>query len=266
MRDTLRLGLVQMHSSPSRGENLGVVEEYITRARDCELLLFPEYVFCLGDGKTLHAAALPVEEWHDLLGPLAARSRLCLVFGGVPVCGGEEGKLRNACLVYGSDGSPLARYDKMHLFRLRAENAFSPDETKMFTHGDKPARASLNDWDCALSVCYDLRFPELYRLLAPFDLLLAPSAFAAATGKAHWELLLRARAVENLCFAAAAAQCGTNAGTGAACYGHSLLVAPWGEVLFDADGEEGVFTFRLERRQIEEARERLPALADRRIR
>jgi nitrilase len=261
----LNLGLAQMNSSPLRRENMKRVEEWSARAKGCDLLLFPEYVFCLGNGRALREAALEAAEWHAVLGSLAARRKMCIIFGGVPVLG--AGKLRNACLAYGPDGDLLARYDKMHLFRMNDDQGSSIDETRVFEHGKAPVGVEIGGWNIALSVCYDLRFPELYRLLAPFDLLLAPSAFVENTGRAHWELLLRARAVENQCFAAAAAQCGKNGVTGTVCYGRSLIVDPWGGVLLDAGAEEeGVFSLRLERERIEAARRVLPALENRRIR
>ncbi len=253
-----------MRSSPLRENNLAKVKDLLRTAGDRELVLFPEYVFCLGDAGELRAAALPAEKWHSLLGPLAERHGLYLLFGGVPLL--RDGELRCSCLMYGPDGSFTAAYDKMHLFRLYREGLPPVDESLIFGHGDKPRCADAPGWKLALSICYDLRFPELYRLLIPFDLLLAPAAFAEETGKAHWHLLLRARAVENQCFAAAAAQCGVNETTGLRCYGHSLVVDPWGEMLLDAGPtEEGLFCCNLERRRIEKARAALPALENRRI-
>lgn len=262
--EVLRLGLVQMRSFPSREKNLDVVRRLLARTENCDLLLFPEYVFCMGNPQDVADAALDAEEWHALLGGLAAAARIRLAFGGVPVR--HEQKIRNAFLIYEPDGTLLARYDKIHLFQLHEQGRTVVNETQMFEHGEKAVCVEICGWKIALSICYDLRFPELYRMLAPFDLLLAPAAFMQSTGRAHWDILLRAAAVHNQCFSAAAAQCGTNAATGTACYGHSLLADPWGEVLFDAgSAEQGVFLLLLERRKIEEARNRLPALENRRI-
>lgn len=126
--------------------------------------------------------------------------------------------------------------------------------------------ADIDGWPCGLSICYDVRFPELYRLYAKrgASVLMIPSNFTQNTGKYHWETLVKARAIENQCFVVAPNQCGTNASTGVASYGHSLIVGPWGDVLAEGGAEEGVMSATLDKEELARVRERIPALKHRR--
>jgi nitrilase len=169
----------------------------------------------------------------------------------------------NANLVFSPQGAPAARYDKMHLFAY--DNGRERyDEARTLRAGRTPVAFDADGWRVGLSVCYDLRFPELYRALVrpPCDLLSVPSAFTYTTGAAHWEVLLRARAIENQCYVVAAAQGGKHE-NGRRTFGHSLVVDPWGEVVACRDEGEGVVMAELSRERIASVRSQLPALEHR---
>jgi nitrilase len=174
-------------------------------------------------------------------------------------------RARNTSLVYAPSGQCVARYDKMHLFRF-AHGLEDHDETRVLAPGTQPVRFALASKDghvytIGMSVCYDLRFPELYRALKA-DVLLVPSAFTATTGQAHWEVLLRARAVENLAYVVAAAQGGTHE-NGRSTWGHSMLVDPWGQILAQQPQGEGLVLGEVLHERLQDVRSRLPALAHR---
>ena len=179
---------------------------------------------------------------------------------GTVVCDAPE-RVRQTLLVYGPDGARIARYDKIHLFRFTHGDE-DYDEAKTIVAGSDIATFSAPCGRVGLSICYDLRFPELYRALGNLALIVVPAAFTARTGEAHWETLLRARAIENQCYVLAAAQTGTHPG-GRRTWGHSMLVGPWGDVLdVRADGA-GYVGGIVEPRVIAEVRAKLPALQHR---
>ena len=191
----------------------------------------------------------------------ARRHGIWLVGGTVPVACADPARVRSACLVYGPDGSRVARYDKIHLFAFaRGEERY--DEGRTIEAGRTPVAIDLPCGRVGLSVCYDLRFPELYRKLGELSLILVPSAFTATTGVAHWHLLLRARAVENQCYVLAAAQGGTHPG-GRRTYGHSVLIDPWGRIVAEREEGPGIVVGDVDPARIAEVREQLPALTHR---
>src|SRR5258706_7337365 len=186
----------------------------------------------------------------------------------VPSSGEGPRFVLNASCVYAPDGTLAARYDKMHLFRY--DNGRERyDEGPVLRAGDRPVAVDAEGWRVGLSVCYDLRFPQLYRALSftpgqpPCDLIAVPAAFTYTTGRAHWELLLRARAIENQCYVIAPAQGGVHE-TGRRTWGHSMIVDPWGEVLGERAEGEGVVLATMERERIAAVRTQLPALEHRR--
>ncbi|WP_310388670.1 carbon-nitrogen hydrolase family protein [Roseateles sp.] len=172
-------------------------------------------------------------------------------------------RVRNACCVYGPDGAQVARYDKMHLFRFD-NGSERYDEGRVLEAGTAPVAAQLDSLRVALSVCYDLRFPELYRALGPCDLISVPAAFTFVTGQAHWELLLRARAVENQAYVIAPAQGGLHQ-NGRRTWGHTMIVDPWGEVLGCLPEGEGLVLADLDAKRLAAIRHQLPALQHRRL-
>jgi nitrilase len=177
--------------------------------------------------------------------------------------------VRNTCLVFGPEGQEQARYDKIHLFAF--DNGREQyDEARVLERGDEPVAFTAGSHRVGLSVCYDLRFPELYRALAfapgqpPCDLMCVPSAFTYTTGQAHWELLLRARAVENQCYVIAPAQGGAHE-NGRRTWGHSMIVGPWGEVLACQPEGEAVVLAQMDAARLAQVRQQLPALEHRRL-
>lgn len=195
------------------------------------------------------------------LSRLARDEAIWIVAGTIPLLTGDPDRVRNACLVYDDRGRQSARYDKIHLFNLNlGRESFC--ESATIEPGDRIVAVDTPVGRAALSVCYDIRFAELYRSLLPFDLLCMPAAFTATTGRAHWEVLLRARAIENQCYVVAAGQGGTHPG-GRRTHGHSMIVDPWGEVLDMLPHGPGVVIAEVDSARLAQVRRDLPALANR---
>ena len=269
----MKIAALQMVSTPRVDENLATARRLVAAAaRDGATLVgLPEYFCFMGanDRDKLAIAEAPGE------GPIqqalsdAAREHGVWVMGGtLPIRSAQADRVMNANCVYAPDGTLAARYDKMHLFRYD-NGRESYDEGRVLDAGSEPASFDAGALRVGLSVCYDLRFPELYRRItfaegrAPCDLLAVPAAFTYTTGRAHWELLLRARAVENQCYVIAPAQGGTHE-TGRRTWGHSMIVDPWGEVLNVLPEGEGVVMAELDAARIASVRAQLPALTHRR--
>jgi nitrilase len=191
-----------------------------------------------------------------------ARSHRILLFGGtMPLAADEPGKVRNTLMVYGPEGETIGRYDKIHLFGFsRGEESY--DESRTIVAGSEVRAVETPLGRVGLSVCYDLRFPELYRAMGAVSLIVAPSAFTYTTGQAHWEILLRARAIENQCYLLAAAQGGRHR-NGRRTWGHSMLINPWGEVISVLPEGEGVVAGEMDTEALGVWRENLPALKHR---
>ncbi len=261
-----KVAAVQMVSTPKVEENLAAAAKLVARAaeRGAKLVALPEYFCILGMSGTDKVAAKekdgagPIQEF---LSGTAKRHGVWLVGGSVPLACADPGKVRNSCLVYCSDGRRVARYDKIHLFGLDlGEERF--DEAKTIEAGTQARALDSPFGRIALSVCYDLRFPELYRALAPIDIILVPSAFTATTGRAHWETLLRARAIENLAWVLAPAQGGKHR-NGRRTHGHSMVVDPWGKVVAERAAGPGVVVAEVDPAFQAKLRRSLPALAHR---
>lgn len=265
MSADLTLALAQMASTPDWERNLGGVSDILAEAAgSCDLVVFPENALCLGAAATILRQARPFGALTATLGALCRQHRQAAVFGGVAVADGA--KARNGSLLFDAEGQLLARYDKMHLFQLDPGQPGGIDETAAYTYGSGPVAVGFNNWRLGLTICYDLRFPELMRAYAGADLVLCTAAFTRQTGEAHWEVLLRARAIENLCYVAGAGLCGSNPETGTRLHGHSMVVDPWGEVIARADADQpGLLRVRLTAERIAAVRRRLPALQHRRL-
>lgn len=265
MGESLNLGLVQMASAADWEANLQDVRTQLAAlAGRCDLAILPENALCLGRGTTVLREARTMVDLYSELGSVCREAGLAAVFGGVPVTEGD--RAMNSSLVFDLDGALLARYDKMHLFQLDPDQPGGVDETTTYGYGPFPVAFDFRGWRIALSICYDVRFPELFRALGEVDVILCTAAFTRQTGQAHWEVLLRARAIENLAYAAGAAQCGTNPETGLVLYGHSLAVDPWGEVLGRLDASApGTLVATCRKARIEAVRAILPALDHRRF-
>jgi len=267
---TLRVAAVQMVSQATVEPNLAEAARLIGAAagEGARLVALPEY-FCLMGRQDTDKVALRERDGEgplqQFLAAQAAAHRIWLVGGTIPLVSPAEDRVLNSALVYGPDGRRVARYDKIHLFSFQREGE-SYDEARTIWPGASPATFELADGGLrlkvGLSVCYDLRFPELYRAMQGPDLILVPSAFTATTGKAHWEMLLRARAVENLCYVLAPAQGGKHE-SGRRTYGHSMLIDPWGTVLARREEGPGVVAGEVDPGRIQECRQSLPALRHR---
>ncbi len=266
----MKLAAVQMVSGPDLAVNLARARHWLEQAahQGAELVALPEY-FCLmgnADSDKLALAEAPGDvsaPIQQMLSRAAAELGLWLIGGTLPMQTGTPERVRNACCVYGPDGAQVARYDKIHLFRFD-NGSESYDEGRVLEAGDTPVAVQLGPLRVGLSVCYDLRFPELYRNQPPCDLLSVPAAFTYVTGQAHWELLLRARAVENQAYVIAPAQGGRHQ-NGRRTWGHSMIVDPWGEVLGCLPEGEGLVLAELDGKRLAAIRRQLPALQHRRL-
>ena len=264
-----RVAAVQMVSAGDVAANLAQAGPLVAQAADAgaRLVVLPEYFGIIGARASDKVAAREADgdgPQQAFLGEQARRHGIWLVGGSVPIACADPQRVRSACLVYGPDGERVARYDKMHLFAFsRGGEAY--DESRTIEPGDAPVALELPCGRVGLSICYDLRFPELYRALGELTLILAPAAFTATTGSAHWHLLLRARAVENQCYLLAAAQGGVHPGDRRT-FGHSALIDPWGTIVAEHPAGPGVVVGDVDAERIAHVRSQLPALAHRRLR
>jgi len=260
---------VQMSSGAGRAINLARAAELIAEAAaaGASLALLPENFSFMGSTEAERQAAAEKESDSSVLRFLSEQSRqhAMLIVGGTTLLQGKSGRLRNACAVFLPDGKLAAIYDKMHLFDVElAEEQHV--ESAIVEAGQQPLVAGEGDWKLGLSVCYDLRFPELYRYYRNVDcnILTVPAAFTVPTGKAHWEVLLRARAIENQCYVLAAGQCGEHPG-GRKTWGHSMIVDAWGTVVASIEQQEGIVTAELSLDSLNEIRRRMPVQQHRRM-
>jgi nitrilase len=269
----MKIAAIQMVSTDRVAHNLEQASQLLTQAAQAgaELAVLPEYFCLIG----LHDAdKLAIQETYgsgpiqQFLADTAQRLGLWLVGGTLPLTAPQPDHVFNSSLVYNPQGACCARYDKIHLFRF--DNGTERyDESRVLQPGTQPSHFALPSrdghvWQLGLSVCYDLRFPELYRAYAQagVDLLLVPSAFTHTTGQAHWEVLLRARAIENLAYVVAAAQGGTHP-SGRRTWGQSMAIDPWGKVLADLAEGPGVVLAELSNTAQALCRAQLPALQHR---
>lgn len=264
----MKIAALQTVAGTRVEDNLRAAQGLLSQAAEAgaELAVLPEYFCLMGQGERDKLAARERFGEGPVQAFLAAQARalgLWIVGGTLPLVADSDAHVRNASLAFSPDGDCVARYDKIHLFKF--DNGREQyDESRVIEAGGRPQSFLLpsrdgHAWRVGLSVCYDLRFPELYRGLAA-DLLLVPSAFTWPTGQAHWELLLRARAVENLAYVCAPAQGGRHE-NGRRTWGHSMVVDPWGAVLAQrADDGAGVVLADLAAARLAEVRAQLPAL------
>ncbi|MCD0505344.1 carbon-nitrogen hydrolase family protein [Bordetella petrii] len=264
--NSVSVAAIQMVSSPVLQDNLRQAEELIEKAAasGARLVSLPEY-FCFmgqGDLQKLEIKEQPGQgPIQDFLAGQASRHGIWVAGGTLPLACPDPNRVFNTSFVYGPDGRAVARYDKIHLFNFR-RGAEAYDES-IAIHPGQAVQAFDAPWGrVGLSVCYDLRFPELYRALGQVDLILVPAAFTYTTGKAHWELLLRARAIENQCYVLAAAQGGSHP-NGRRTWGHSMLIDPWGEIIDVLPEGPGVVSGTIEPERLAQVRASLPALRHR---
>ena len=269
----MKVAAIQMVSGPELGPNLDSARLLLQQAADAgaELAVLPEYFCLLGrkdTDKLAIAEASGSGPLQDFLSQCAQELKLWVVGGTIPLMASTTGKVFNSTLVFNPQGQCVARYDKMHLFCF-ANGTESYDESRVLVPGKTPVSFDVpssdgHTWRIGLSICYDLRFPELYRALAAdgAELLLVPSAFTHTTGLAHWEVLLRARAVENLACVLAAAQGGHHE-NGRRTWGQSMVINAWGQVLAQQADGAGVVLADLDQAALAAVRRQLPALGHR---
>jgi nitrilase len=261
-----RVAAVQMVSSSDVETNLAEAATLVGEAvsRGASLVLLPEN---FGIMSTRAADKIAAREpdgdgpQQAFLSRLAAVHGIHVIGGSVPLESGDPQRAYQSLLVYAPGGQRVARYDKMHLFRF-THGSEDYDEARTIRPGNAPQVLDAPLGKVGLSICYDVRFPELYRALGDLTLIVVPAAFTERTGMAHWEVLLRARAIENQCYVLAAAQGGEHEG-GRRTYGHSMLVDPWGEIVTSLTSGPGVVVGDIDYGRMKDVRTRLPALMHR---
>lgn len=272
----MRAALVQMTSSDDPGENLVAARELIARAagEGAALVCTPENTSCMSADRKHQASVLRHEADDAMLAGLrdeAARHGIWLAIGSLGLKLEGEGRFANRSFLIDPSGGIVARYDKIHMFDVVLGEGETYSESSAFRPGEAAVVVPTPLGRIGLVICYDLRFPHLHRALAKAgaEIILNPSAFTVPTGEAHWEVLLRARAIECGAYVLAAAQTGTHPRKGGGperrTWGHSLAVGPWGKVLADAGEAPGVVTVDLDLAQVHEARRRIPALTHDRV-
>jgi deaminated glutathione amidase len=267
MADRIRVACVQLSSGTVKADNLETAERLVARAAatGADVVVLPEKWNAIGSVETLRANAEPLEggESVEAMAGWARQHGVTLVGGSITEIREGREKLSNTCPVFDPSGDLIAVYRKIHMFDVEV-GGHVYRESEAEEPGEETLVCDAEGWRLGLTVCYDLRFPELFRILAleGAELVALPAAFTLYTGKDHWELLVRARAVENQCYMAAANAWGTHEG-GKASYGRSLIVDPWGVVLAQAPDEDAVIAAELDRMHLRRIREALPSLANR---
>lgn len=268
----IRISSIQMVSTPVLQENLNTAARLIKSAAEegAQLAVLPEYFCLMGLKDTDKVRAResygsgPIQEQ---LSAIAKDNGIYLVAGTIPLEAGDPQKVLNTTLVFNPHGGTIARYDKIHLFGFQTETE-RYQESETIEAGNEPGILKITigtqEWIFGLSICYDLRFPELYRALGQVDCHIIPAAFTYTTGKDHWEILLRARAIENQCYVLASAQGGTHLNQRRT-WGHSMLIDPWGDVFANLPEGEGFISGVLCKDKLNEVRSKLPALTHRKL-
>jgi nitrilase len=272
MPSQLQITSIQMISTPVLQENLDTANRLIEQAAKtgAQLVVLPEY-FCLmglkDTDKVLARETLGSGPIQEQLAAMAKANDIYLVAGTIPLEAQSTSKVLNTTLVFNPQGERIGRYDKIHLFGFQTATE-RYEESETIEAGNTPSVLSIKinheEWRFGLSICYDLRFPELYRSLGEVDCHIIPAAFTYTTGKDHWEILLRARAIENQCYVLSSAQGGTHINQRRT-WGNSMLIDPWGVVLANLPEGEGFISGVLSKDKLNEVRSKLPALKHRKL-
>lgn len=261
----VEVACIQFNASADIADNLAHASEAVrnARAKGAELICLPENVTAMVQGRARLKPLLMSEREHPAIPHFAglARETGAWLVAGTMALKRADGLASNTCFAFAPSGEIAGRYDKIHLFDVDLPSGESYRESDTFKHGTHASLVETPFGKLGLTVCYDVRFPQLYRALAKAgaEIITVPSAFTVPTGKAHWHTLLRARAIETGCFVLAPAQTGTHEG-GRLTYGHALIVDPWGEVLADAGTETGIIRARLDLGRVAEVRGMIPSL------
>ena len=261
-----RVAAIQMISTTRVEENLQAAGALIAEAvaQGADLVALPEYFPIMGRRDSDKIAAREIDgsgPIQDFLAETASKHGIWVIGGSMPLVASVEDKVLNTCLVFNPQGARVARYDKIHLFGFQKGEEFY-NESATIEPGRQPVTFDTPFGRVGLSICYDLRFPELFRALGEIDLLVLPAAFTEVTGRAHWEILLRARAIENQCYVLAIGQGGVHENRRET-HGNSMLIDPWGEVIARREKGAGVVIGELDHARIAEVRTSLPALTHR---
>jgi len=265
-QERITVAAVQMISSPVVQENLATAGRLLAEAvaSGAQLVTLPEYWPIMGRAdtdKVAHAEQPGAGPIQDFLAAQARGHGIWLIGGTLPLVSGDAGRVLNTTLVYDPQGRPVGRYDKIHLFGF-SKGEESYDEARTIVPGQTVGTFDAPWGRVGMSICYDLRFPELFRAMGECALIVVPAAFTHTTGKAHWEVLLRARAIENQCYVLASAQGGLHP-NGRRTFGHTMLVDPWGEVKAVLAEGEGVVKGEIDPAFLAQVRQNLPALKHR---
>ena len=268
----LKIAAIQMVSTPDIHENLTVAARLVSAAAQdgAQVAVLPEY-FCLmglkDTDKVKAREVLGSGPIQERLAAIAKENHLHLVAGTIPLVAADPNKVLNTTLVFDPQGQQIARYDKIHLFGFQTSTE-RYQESETIEAGNTVSQLSIRvhdeDWRLGLSICYDLRFPELYREMGHVDCHILPAAFTYTTGKDHWEILLRARAIENQCYFLSSAQGGTHLNQRRT-WGNTMLIDPWGDVISNLPEGEGFISGILSKNKLKEVRSKLPALQHRKL-
>lgn len=271
----MKVALLQLTSGDDPAQNVATVVMRVADAvaQGAEFICTPEVTNCVSMDRAHQAAVLQTEADDPMLARLRQAAKdhaVWLSIGSLALKGGADGRFVNRSFLIAPDGVIVARYDKIHMFDVTVSETEIYRESAGYAPGEHAVLARAGEAVLGLSICYDLRFPQLYRKLAQAgaNVLLVPSAFSPVTGAAHWHTLLRARAIETGCFVIAAAQTGSHpaqAGRPRQTFGHSLVVSPWGDVLSDAGVGESISIVDIDLAQVSDARRRMPSLSHDRV-
>jgi predicted amidohydrolase len=268
----MRTALLQITSSDDPEANLSMVSDLIRRAaaEGAEFVLTPEVTNCVSASRTRQEEVLRMPEEDPFLAAMPALARelgIWLLLGSIGLKTNDpDGRFANRSFLFSPEGAEVAWYDKIHMFDVQVSETETYRESAGYRPGTRAVVAEADFAPVGMSVCYDVRFPALYRTLAQAGarILTVPAAFSPVTGAAHWESLLRARAIETGCWVLAPAQCGTHAATrgrARSTHGHGMAVAPWGEVIVDLGTEPGIASFDLDLGAVDTARGKVPSLS-----
>jgi len=262
----LRVAVGQITSSDQPAENLALVLTLIDQSADQDILFLPEVTNCVSLDRAHQAQALDHFDNNRFIIAVCEKARetgLWVALGSITMKTHDlDGRYANRSILIDASGVVVAQYDKIHMFDINLSAVERYHESGSYRPGSSAVLAQTTWVWMGLSICYDLRFPTLYRTLAQAGagVLVVPSAFAQTTGEAHWHVLLQARAIETGCFVIAAAQTGEHPGSGRKTYGHSLIVDPWGQVILDAGQVPGLYFAKLDLSDVDKARERMASL------
>ena len=267
----MRAALVQLNSGDDPARNLSITQSYIARAAEngALFILTPEVTNCVSASRTRQSEVLQPEQTDMTLAALrrqAADLKIWLLIGSLALKTDDpDGRFANRSFLIGPDGAIVAWYDKIHMFDVQVTAKETYRESAGYRPGNRSVLAQTDFGTVGLTVCYDVRFPHLYRQLAQAgtQILTVPSAFSPVTGAAHWDVLLRARAIETGCYILAPAQTGLHHATRGKqreTYGHSMAISPWGDVLADAGTGPGIIYVDLDLSEVSKARQRIPSL------